>query len=123
MVLRNIVLYSSVPYKGWFLSQGEIYTPINKPSFFNASDRSFSTSPFPLRHALSLTVCWLNSDGKRQNPSWCFAVIMMPFAPAFFAVEAHCAGLNSVGLKIVGISVPFPHSIPLNVFGPKCTNR
>ena len=46
----------------------------------------------------------------------------MPPNPACFATATHWLQSSAVGLKISSVSVPSPHSSPVNVFGPKWQN-
>src|ERR1700744_1709807 len=111
-------LYSGVPYLGWFRSQGDRYTPNLSPYSLQASLSSFSTLPWPFRQGLCATVCVEYRLGQRQNPSWCFAVMMIPAAPAALAIRAHWRQSRAVGLKTASCSVPFPHSRSVKVLGP-----
>src|SRR5680860_415395 len=90
--------------------------PNLSPYAAQASDKSLIKSPLPSFQGEFLTECSVVFVGHRQKPSWCFAVIMMPFIPASLATCAHCLASSVEGLNCSGDSPPVPHSMFVNVF-------
>lgn len=48
--------------------------------------------------------------------------MVIDLAPKAWAASTHWAQSRLVGLNTAGLSVPEPHSRPVNVFGPRWTS-
>ena len=93
--------------------------PIFRPYFSQLSESIFTTSPLPFIQGLFLTLCSVVEVCHRQNPSWCFAVMITPVEPEFFIISHHWSVSRAVGLNVAGSSFPVPHCTPVKVFIPK----